>query len=111
MSQHRTKQSVEAGIMSRGACALDYQPGNGTRYEVVMTPIADKTSASVLGASLGSVLFTFPLWGKCIVLPKEEDVFARWVAEKLQIGPVDANALAELFAYLLGAEAVLGGMG
>lgn len=105
VSEYRTKATVAEGITFQGGGVVDYQPGNGTRYIVVSTPIEDEGAARVLGTQCPSVLFTFPEWGKSILLPPGETVFTWWVAATLSLRPPDASAVTELLAHLLGSEA------
>jgi hypothetical protein len=105
MSELRTKATVAEGVMFQGGGVVDYQPGNGTRYVVVSMPIEDPGAARVLGAPCPSVLFTFPLWGKTIILTPGDPVFAWWIGDKLHLGESDATVVTELLAHLLGSEA------
>ena len=112
MSEYRNKPTVEAGIQSRtdmggGNEVVVYEPGNGTRYVLVLTTITEPEAASQLGCSKGSVLVTFPNTGKSMFLDRKAGpVFSYYVQEKLRCSDPDAEVQTELLGYLLGREFV-----
>lgn len=109
----RTKPTVEAGIkfqqdQDHGSAVVEYQPGNGTRYLVVLADIRDEEAARVLGCPCPATCFTFPLTGKSIILGWDDDIL-HWVyvKEKLGCSFPDAVVLTELLAHLLNIDAEL----
>ena len=86
---------------------IDYQPGNGTRYLVQVVEVDGAASKMMgMGGAKGWVIthlnnprsktFTFPSYCQW--------VFPHEIADKMDEGGVDADALAKLIAHVTGAE-------
>lgn len=80
-------------------------PGNGTRYTILVTPITDPDALRDLGASDGSVVVS--LWphsrnsASAIFRRRAGYLAPQYVAEKLRVGDADAEALAAIIGELL----------
>jgi len=98
----RTEPNVESGIKvndTDGSVRLiAYEPGNGTRYSVVLACLESlKKAEYVLG---GSILIHVTNFGRGFILP-EGKIHHHFVQEKLRCSIFDAVVLAELLGYLL----------
>jgi hypothetical protein len=112
----RTKPSVEAGIIHSNSnvgfppkiCeVVVYEPGNGTRYEVVVSRLPSGSNR-ILGCDPEVPNFVCS-WlndvGKCMIVAGDGYLDHSYVMEKMHISSVaDAMVLTELFGYLLGIQ-------
>lgn len=106
----RTKASVDAGVTSTDANetytrAYEYQPGNGTRYVLVVTDLGRLHSFTRDQYGEGEVFLVS--WvnesgGKSMVFHKNTLLYPTYVMEKLQCGISDAAVIAELLGQKLG---------
>jgi len=82
-----------------------YQPGNGTRYTFTLSKITNIELAKELGIFVGGFLFQ---WGPNhrdytnYAFQPEGDLFLSYVAEKLNLRHVDAEAIIEILSELTG---------
>lgn len=80
-------------LFSSGQCArFDYEPGNGTRYELLLAWLEEPDQTQVLAISLLNFRTCYkfgfpPVW--------------TYVAEKLRLSSGDAEPLAELIGELI----------
>lgn len=80
-----------------------YEPGNGTRYELFITPFV----GSLLGCS-GSVWVVagpFPDKVRAMVLPVDIGLHWTYVAEKMGLNEVDASVVALMVGRVTGVTA------
>jgi hypothetical protein len=104
ISEIRTR-TLEEGIRNRMSTQevdyLDYQPGNGTRYPMVITAINDLMAEKLDMGSPGHMV-TLVNSLKSVFLA--EGVFLHWsyLADKLDLHTPDAVAVAEILGHLLG---------
>lgn len=98
----RTKSivdSIKSMIPCGNATTLVYEPGNGTRYEIVLTDLRAMGEGYIV-----SLLTTSP--GTCMrVADSGGYITATYVRSKLGVGLGDAVILAELIAHLTGRKA------
>lgn len=108
----RTKPTVKAGISkdsrwTGGARFIQYEPGNGTRYDVLFTKMPGSRKHLYRDFIVASFLnhrkpsFLLPPW--------EGVLHWRYFSEKTGFGEADAKALTELVAHVAGIEAWLEG--
>jgi hypothetical protein len=107
----RTKKSVEAGITidqrEYGTRFVEYQPGNGTRYQMflVETSVFPREANDAIGLDPtdGGVVVAFPLGGyKTLTLAKYGYLARSYVAEKIgSDNKSDVAVLTELLGFLL----------
>lgn len=106
----RTRASVQDGIkhFESDGCSsvLDYQPGNGTRYTLLISTIPGNGGRKVLGCEPGSRLAYVQNYGKAVLLPPGVPVQHEEVRKTLGCSAVDAVVLAEVLGTLLGEEHV-----
>lgn len=75
---------------------LAVEPGNSTRYVLVLMPITSVLHAAILGCAVGAVLVT--LWpgqsncAACVLVPGAYHA-PYYLSEKLRVGDADAQAL------------------
>lgn len=104
----RTKASVQDGVkhFESDGCSsvLDYQPGNGTRYTLLISTIPGEGGRKVLGCEPGSRLAFVQNYGKAVFLPSGAPVQHEDVRKALGCSAVDAVVLAEVLGTLLGEE-------
>ena len=112
----RTKATVRDGIvldrlMEGETRVVEYQPGNGSRYVLVITKVARPTSTSKLRGALGTgderdtyLVAKINAGHGAAMLVGGVDHFLHYgtVAEKLKVGLSDGVVLAELLGGLLG---------
>ena len=112
----RTKARVRDGIvlerlLDTGTRVVEYQPGNGTRYVLVITRLTQPQSTAELRNALGTgderdtyLVAKLNAGRGTAILVGGVDHFLhyRTVAEKLGVGLSDAVVLAELIGELLG---------
>jgi hypothetical protein len=102
MSQGRTEPTVEAGISLNvregGVQVIEYQPGNGTRYTLIISNIP-KTACRTLGVAEGTVKVDLEYGGKAFIEPDSFFV-PSYLKEKLGCTLADAEVLIELFTFL-----------
>lgn len=72
-----------------------YEPGNGTRYELVIVPLAELT-----GDGTRQYLVTLMNFGKSMRAGLGGEEHPSFIKEKLEVSNASAIALAELFEYL-----------
>lgn len=107
----RTKKTVEDGIThvesSQDFQLIEYQPGNATRYVLLLSNIGERLSEASLnkfGASKGSVMVQLlqdPSRPRSIVLGFGEYVDPYYVSERLHVNLADAVVLGELLGQML----------
>lgn len=111
----RTKPTVEAGIRHRekfedGRDVVEYTPGDGTRYLVIISPLtgfSDQTRSKV-GIGENSVIVTLasnPGFPTSMVTHYGAFVHYLQVQERLGTTLASSVTLAELLAYLLDGKA------
>lgn len=109
----RTK-NIEESIINRtdepGRILLEYQPGNGTRYVLLLTRVPDGAQ-DVVGCRAGSWVVSLvdgALSGRCCVLAPDGYLSPSYVAEKLRMDARtqrdDLMVLTEVIGHLLGRE-------
>ena len=114
----RTKPSVSAGIIkdirSGGIRHIEYAPGNGTQYSMLLVPcvgleIGGTYTAQETSADRGKTFTTVVLLnGTHRAYPFSEVPHWAYIGEKLGMGATDAMVLEELFKYLLTGEDTVG---
>lgn len=81
---------------------VDYRPGNGTRYRVMISTVPDEAS-ELLGCKAGSVLVTLLGAGSAMFATATNDCLAQeYVGEKLKLPLPDAIVITKLLGQLLG---------
>jgi hypothetical protein len=111
----RTKATVAEGITKQseaeGARFVEYQPGNGTRYVLVLTELGrlgpEACTACGLGREGTGVLVSWVngFRAPSMVVPSDGGYLApNYVERKLNSSMADAVVLAELIGTLLGCE-------
>lgn len=110
--QIRTKPSVSAGIVEKyelpGRLHVVYEPGNGTRYDVLLVPLE---GLHVMGcfAAGGPAYWMVSLLNlsmKCY--PLTSISHPGYIAQKLDVSRLTALTLAELLGFVLGGVDVIG---
>jgi len=105
----RTKPIEES--ISKNICApggvrfVEFCPGNGTRYQLVIVPLTSKAMAGAIGASTERCTYLVSkVNGKTAVMTVggSDFIHYNYVMEKLGCGLPDAVVIAELLGYLLG---------
>lgn len=117
MNDFRTKATVEAGITIDEKIGevrfVEYQPGNGTRYHLMLTNVTvfPKAVRDALGVGDGGVVVSFPLGNYRTSTLSSYGYLARsYVAEKIGSQNVsDVAVLTELLAFLLERKAETAG--
>jgi hypothetical protein len=104
----RTRPDVGSGITVDEADGnvrlVAYEPGNGTRYSLVLTTLGSlKRAEYVLGKS--AVLVYVTNFSRGFFLPAGK-VHHHFVQERLRCSVFDAVIVAELLGHLLGRECV-----
>ena len=104
----RTEPDVESGIKvsekDGNVWLVAYEPGNGTRYSVVLASLESLEKAGyVLGGS--TVLVHVTNFGRGFVLP-EGRIHHHFVQERLRCSIFDAVVLGELLGHLFGEDCV-----
>jgi hypothetical protein len=104
----RTKPSIRDGISSDltngGIRAVEYQPGNGSRYSLVLSDLSFMpTTSRAVKPPNGTVLVWCANFGKGWLTENygSAPVHFTSVREKLGCSITDAVVLAELIGYLL----------
>lgn len=110
----RTEKTVEAGIVrdtatGNGVQLVEYIPGNGTRYVILITPLSgfneEEKGVLGVGTQTASYLITWVNRDcrsmKIGGLPNRF-LFHGYVSEKLTTSIADGVVLAELLGHLLG---------
>jgi len=99
----RTKTIPEAikSVQANGqSTTIEYQPGNGTRYRVILIDNTKTLDGCYIVALMTEG------HGTCMtVMPGGGYLSAGYVREKLKVGLGDAVVLAELIAHLTGRRA------
>jgi hypothetical protein len=84
---------------------VDYQPGNGTAYHLVFTPIPITDASERIGVGQ-SHLVTLVNYGRSMVVADTGGYLSpSYVALKLKVGAGDAVVLAEIIAHFTGRTA------
>lgn len=112
-NNYRTKPSVQSGITvneSNGDVNfIEYQPGNGTRYHllIVDTTKLGSEANDALGLGEGGVVVSFPLGRYNTISLSSGGYLSRdYVAEKIgSQNENDVAVLTELLAFLTGRRA------
>ena len=104
----RTKPDVASGILvDEGAGdvrIVTYEPGNGTRYSVVLTNLGGLRKADyVLGPGSATLAYVSN-HGRAIVLERGRAIDYHRVQEVMRCSIFDAVVLAELLGHLTGVE-------
>ncbi len=85
---------------------LDYQPGNGTAYHLVITGPYEATEATERVGIDGSYTVTVLNFGTCMTIAGKGGYLSwGYMAEKLGLEQDDAMVLAEIIAKYTGREA------
>jgi hypothetical protein len=99
--EYRTEPTIEAGISIDAAEGnvrfLEYQPGNGTRYTLLISKIP-AMACRTLGVSEGTVKVDLEYGGKILVSP-ESFFTPSYASEKLGCTLADAEVLIELLTH------------
>jgi hypothetical protein len=117
----RVKPSVESGLvcdeLEENVRVVSYEPGNGTRYVLVISQmgststwasgtaphISPKALTNALGVPAGSWLVWCNNYNRALALAADSDVVHySYVREKLGCCIIDAVVLGELIGHLLG---------
>jgi len=87
---------------------VEYQPGNGTRYLLLITSVRTIEGAEAkLGLQYNSVIVTDMLHSRTMVLAPEGFLHWQYVKEKMELRSIpDAVVLAELLGHITGREAI-----
>lgn len=82
---------------------LLWEPGNGTRYELLVT----RTDSTIFGASQGGFVVVGPFSDKlrAMVVPLEGGLHYTYVMEKMGLNEIDASCVAVMLREALGIEA------
>lgn len=108
VAEIRTRPTVAEGIVSRSAVGrqqlVEYQPGNGTRYVLLFTPLDEFANAErATGHHYDSWVVTDLSTGYRALILDEHSYLDPWtLAEKLDSSLPDAVAIGELCAHVLG---------
>ena len=104
-------EAVVASYRNGPVTFMEYQPGNGTRYQIVISSFVN-LSAEVtdrIGCECDSVLVSllnFPGVSPMIVKPNGGLLHYGYVMEKMKLGMGDAVAIAILIGWFLGRPAI-----
>ncbi len=100
----RTKGSVSDGIQGMSnqgrVTVLEYQPGNGKKYVVVLTEITPQDSKLISGSDRGAFIAYVHGFGRSIYLPQGQPVLYDDVRIGLGCNIMDAVVIAELLGHL-----------
>lgn len=104
----RLRIALRARMAERELIHLIYEPGNGGRYEIVLTPLDDlqpvTSEAEFRGQDLhGKYLLSLVLHRRCMILIDGGNPQPPYVAEKLGMPAADCVALSYLFCPAPGA--------
>lgn len=86
-----------------GIVVIEYCPGDGTRYELVFTPVRDALSGTT--DSTLATLVNFPKGPSMLVERNGGFLAPTYVEEKLGIRGASSITLAEIIAHFTGREA------
>jgi hypothetical protein len=82
---------------------VDYQPGNGTRYTLIITRVHESQALGILGFPEDEGCYHVYLMGVGTLLLSPYGLLHwNYVREKLHCGVADAVVLAEFLGHLLG---------
>jgi hypothetical protein len=98
--RHGIKQDTTDGNLR----LVEYHPGNGSRYTIVLTKLPDRMCTK-LGLQSGSFHISIVGGvglGSSMTLGPSGYLSVSYVAEKLKLSEPDASVLTELFGYLTG---------
>ena len=106
----RTRPSIRSGIVSSeiddNVECIVYEPGNGTRYELVFVQMSDAV-LRMIGYRPSSVMVTLVnIRGKTMFATKGAFLHPGYVKEKMDIGISDAYVLAEIISYCVGSKSL-----
>lgn len=103
----RTKPLVEAItkeiVLGARVLVAEYQPGDGTRYELLFTEVGDAVSGGTDAVIV--TLINFPHAPSMSVEKRGGFLAPSYVAEKLGVGDSSSVTLAEVIAHFVGLEA------
>lgn len=105
-SNGRTKPTVEEGIVERhqdgNTEVVVYEPGNGSRYTILVTKLVRAPALAPLGYALPVALVCLPLWPTtpCTMVSLSGVHPAQ--LESLSMDEGEPDVVAELLAHLLG---------
>lgn len=115
----RTKATVQEGIVVQSgtpadfSCLVEYQPGNGTRYVLVLTRVDVLGRKALECLGIGSTveprwLVSLPInrTKGSIVIGAGDLLHYSYIQEKMLPGIVDAAVIAELIGTLCGIDFV-----
>lgn len=111
----RTKPTVTDGIKLNdtvegpGVQVYVYEPGNGTRYTVILSPLDNLSRAALetLGCGCGSNNYSVNVVGVgSMLLTGRGYLSADYVQAKLRCSYADSRVLAEFLACVCGREAL-----
>lgn len=107
----RTKPSVPDGITFdqsvENVRLVEYQPGNGTRYQLAFTQLSALSGApNLLGCQEACWVVSYLNQERCAILAPAGFLHFTYVAQKFGCGASDAIVLAELIGFILGRAAV-----
>jgi hypothetical protein len=80
---------------------VEYQPGNGTRYVMVLSPLPEG-SERITGHRPGTILAHVQNYGRCVPVDPDEPVSPDRVRRALGCSAADATVLAEAIGFLIG---------
>lgn len=100
----RTKPDVGSGLLvderSEGSRLVSYEPGNETRYSLVLTALSTFRKARyVLGTEAATLVYVSN-YGRSMILPEGETIHHHVIQEKMRCSVFDAVVLAELLGHL-----------
>jgi len=113
--EYRTKSTIEESItrdhrLADGARLVEYQPGNGTRYILLVNRVEGPSGARELLSlpDVGGWIISRLIGHQTSVLVHSAGGTMHWsyVMEKFRCGRADAVVLAELIGHLTGIHAM-----
>jgi hypothetical protein len=95
-------KSITVDIAGPGTRYVEAQPGNGTRYRLLLTSLTDE-QCKAIGCQLGSVMASLGVDHHYTSYPFASTGFLaqRYVAEKLSMSLGDIKPVTKLLSYLL----------
>jgi len=101
INEERLRVMCQMDVEFRAAV---YEPGNGTRYELLVAgPVPRPVDSAALGSvSKGGYLVTLGLTGASWLFQGSGYLDGDYVSEKLKVSGVDAEAVTEVLGLLLG---------
>jgi hypothetical protein len=104
-------EAIVQDLTEGGVRLVDYQPGNGTRYGVVLTHVGapftaeHRERAGLFGGS--QTILTMPLLNRCAVLPASGTIDYPMLMSRMGCTESTAVIVAELVAHLLGRKPLI----